>query len=68
VRRVAPSGQVSLAELACAAPFVEFRDGTELRRRLDIAFDSAGITRAIAFELGQLTEMITFAAAGSAPR
>jgi DNA-binding transcriptional LysR family regulator len=56
--------QVSLAELARAAPFVEFRCGTELRRRLDIAFGSAGITRAIAFELGQLTEMINFAVAG----
>lgn len=56
--------QISLAELARAAPFVEFRGGTELRRRLDIAFESAGLARAIAFELGQLTEMITFAAAG----
>ncbi|HEY3734455.1 MAG TPA: LysR family transcriptional regulator [Streptosporangiaceae bacterium] len=56
--------QVSLAELARAAPFVEFRGGTELRRRLDIAFDSAGLTRAVAFELGQLTEMVNFAAAG----
>lgn len=57
-------GQVSLAELARAAPFVEFRSGTELRRRLDIAFEATGTSRTIAFELGQLTEMITFAAAG----
>jgi DNA-binding transcriptional LysR family regulator len=56
--------QISLAELAGAAPFVEFRAGTELRRRLDIAFESAGLARTIAFELGQLTEMVTFAAAG----
>jgi DNA-binding transcriptional LysR family regulator len=56
--------QVSLAELARVAPFVEFRAGTELRRRLDIAFESAGLVRAVAFELGQLTEMIAFAAAG----
>jgi DNA-binding transcriptional LysR family regulator len=56
--------QVGLAELARTAPFVEFRSGTELRRRLDIAFESAGVSRTIAFELGQLTEMITFAAAG----
>jgi DNA-binding transcriptional LysR family regulator len=61
---IRPCDQVSLAELARAAPFVEFRSGTELRRRLDSAFESAGIARAIAFELGQLTEMITFAAAG----
>lgn len=56
--------RVSLAELVRAAPFVEFRSGTELRKRLDIAFGSAGLTRTIAFELGQLTEMISFAAAG----
>ena len=55
---------VSLADLARAAPFVEFRGGTELRRRLDLAFKSGGLDRAVAFELGQLTEMITFAAAG----
>ena len=60
----ARDGQVSLAELARAASFVEFRAGTELRRRLDAAFESAGLVRVIAFELGQLTEMIDFAAAG----
>src|ERR1700733_4927665 len=37
---------------------------TELLPRLDIAFESAGVVRAVAFELGQLTEMISFAAAG----
>ena len=56
--------QAGLAELARAAPFVEFRGGTELRKRLDSAFESAGLTRTIAFELGQLTEMIAFTAAG----
>jgi DNA-binding transcriptional LysR family regulator len=56
--------RVSLAELVCAAPFVDFRLGTELRRRTDVAFESAGLTRTIAFELGQLTEMINFAVAG----
>ena len=56
--------QVSLGRLVQIAPFVEFRTGTELRRRLDTAFQSAGLTRVIAFELGQLPEMITFAAAG----
>jgi DNA-binding transcriptional LysR family regulator len=56
--------QVSLAELAGAGPFVDFRAGTELRRRLDIAFEAAGLVRTVAFELGQLTEMIAFAAAG----
>jgi DNA-binding transcriptional LysR family regulator len=60
----ARSDQVSLAELARAAPFVEFRAGTELRRRVDLAFESAGLARTVAFELGQLTEMISFAVAG----
>lgn len=60
----APSDQVSLAELVRAAPFVDFRAGTELRRRIDLAFESAGLARTVAFELGQLTEMITFAVAG----
>jgi DNA-binding transcriptional LysR family regulator len=60
----APGNQVSLADLARSGPFVEFRDGTELRRRLNTAFEAAGVTRTIAFELGQLTEMINFAAAG----
>jgi DNA-binding transcriptional LysR family regulator len=56
--------RVSLAELVSAAPFVDFRGGTELRKRIDVAFESAGLTRTIAFELGQLTEMINFAVAG----
>src|ERR1700761_164826 len=60
----APGGQVTLAELAHVAPFVEFRSGTELRRRLDAAFAAAGLTRTVAFELGQIPEMINFAAAG----
>jgi DNA-binding transcriptional LysR family regulator len=58
------TAQCDQAGLARAAPFVEFRGGTELRKRLDRAFESAGLTRTIAFELGQLTEMIAFTAAG----
>jgi DNA-binding transcriptional LysR family regulator len=60
----APRDQVSLAALARIAPFVEFRRGTELRRRLDAAFGAAGLTRTVAFELGQLPELVNFAAAG----
>ncbi len=61
---IARSDQVSLPELVRAGPFVVFRAGTELRRRVDVAFESAGLTGTVAFELGQLTEMITFAVAG----
>lgn len=61
---IARSDQVSLPELVRAGPFVVFRAGTELRRRVDLAFESAGLTGTVAFELGQLTEMITFAVAG----
>lgn len=56
--------RVSLAEIADRGPCVEFRPGTELRRRIDAAFQSAGLSRVIAFELGQLTEMVRFARAG----
>ncbi len=55
---------VSLAEIAAHSPCVEFRPGTELRRRMDAEFLSRGLTRTIAYELGQLTEMVRFARAG----
>jgi DNA-binding transcriptional LysR family regulator len=56
--------RVSLAEIADGGPCVEFRPGTELRRHVDAAFRSAGLSRTVAFELGQLTEMVRFARAG----
>lgn len=56
--------RVSLAEIADHGPCVEFRPGTELRRLVDAAFSLAGVTRTVAFELGQLTEMVRFARAG----
>ena len=56
--------RVSLAEIADRGPCVEFRPGTELRRHVDAAFLSAGLSRSVAFELGQLTEMVRFARAG----
>jgi DNA-binding transcriptional LysR family regulator len=56
--------RVSLAEIADRGPCVEFRPGTELRRHVDAAFRSAGLSRTVAFELGQLTEMVRFARAG----
>jgi DNA-binding transcriptional LysR family regulator len=55
---------VSLAEIADRGPCVEFRPGTELRRHVDAVFRSAGLSRTVAFELGQLTEMVRFARAG----
>jgi DNA-binding transcriptional LysR family regulator len=55
---------VSLAEVGARGPCVEFRLGTELRRRMDAEFLARGLTRTIAYELGQLTEMVRFARAG----
>ncbi len=62
--QLAARKSVSLAEIAARGPCVEFRPGTELRRRMDAEFRSRGLTRAIAYELGQLTEMVRFARAG----
>jgi DNA-binding transcriptional LysR family regulator len=56
--------RVWLAEIADQGACVEFRRGTELRRLVDAAFRSARVTRTVAFELGQLTEMVRFARAG----
>ena len=61
---LAHGSRVSLAEIADGGPRVGFRPGTELRRLVDAAFQSAGLTRAIAFVLGQLAEMVRFARAG----
>jgi DNA-binding transcriptional LysR family regulator len=60
--------RVSLAEIAGQEPCVEFRPGTELRRHVDAAFRSAGLSRTVAFELGQLTEMVRFAQGGPGDR
>ncbi len=56
--------RATLAELADRGAFLEFRRGTELRRLLDEAFQHAGIDRAIAFELGHLSELARCAAHG----
>ncbi|MBN9618743.1 MAG: LysR family transcriptional regulator substrate-binding protein, partial [Actinobacteria bacterium] len=56
--------RVSLAELAGRGPFLEFRRGTELRRRLDDAFDQVRIDRTVAFELGQLSDLVRCAVHG----
>jgi DNA-binding transcriptional LysR family regulator len=53
----------SLLELA-HGPFIEFRRGTELRRRVDNVFRTAGIDREVALEAGQIREMIGLAVAG----
>lgn len=54
----------AVAQIADRGPCVEFRPGTELLRHVDAAFRSAGLSRTVAFELGQLTEMVRFARAG----
>jgi DNA-binding transcriptional LysR family regulator len=61
---LAGRASVSLAQIAAHGACVEFRPGTELRRRMDAAFLARGLTRTIAYELGQLTEMVRFARAG----
>jgi DNA-binding transcriptional LysR family regulator len=54
---------VSLVELA-PGPFIEFRRGTELRRRVDGVFNKAGVEREVALEAGQIREMMGLAVAG----
>jgi DNA-binding transcriptional LysR family regulator len=61
---LARRSSVGLEELAGNSRFIEFRAGTELRARVDALFAAAGIQRRIAFELGQVSEMVRFAAGG----
>ncbi|WAL69387.1 LysR family transcriptional regulator [Amycolatopsis cynarae] len=56
--------RAGLTELAASGPFIEFRARTELRKRVDEAFRIQGVQREIAFELGQIPEMVRFAVAG----
>jgi DNA-binding transcriptional LysR family regulator len=56
--------QTSLAELAASGPFIEFRAGTELRKRVEEAFRIAQVRRTITAELGQIKDMIRFVAHG----
>lgn len=62
--KLARRRRVRLAELAQAGPFVEFREGIDLRVEVDTAFASAGIQRESTLELGQITDMLRCAAEG----
>lgn len=55
---------VSLRDLALQYEFLEFRSATGLRSRVDAAFTTAGVPRASRFELGQLENLVRFAANG----
>jgi DNA-binding transcriptional LysR family regulator len=55
---------VSLEKLAKEGPFVEFRPGTALREQVDAAFVVAGVRRTSSFEVGQIADMVQYAANG----
>jgi DNA-binding transcriptional LysR family regulator len=56
--------RVSLEELAKEGSFVEFRPGTALREQVDAAFVVAGVRRTSSFEVGQIADMVQYAANG----
>ena len=62
--KLARRRRVRLAELAQAGPFVEFREGIDLRVEVDRAFAIAGIQRESTLELGQISDMLRCAAEG----
>jgi DNA-binding transcriptional LysR family regulator len=62
--RLAARKRVNLEELAGAGPFVEFLANTTLRERVDAAFAAAGTHRDSSFEVGQITDMVRYAASG----
>jgi len=56
--------RASLEELAKEGSFVEFRPGTALRKQVDAAFVVAGVQRTSSFEVGQIADMVQYAANG----
>jgi DNA-binding transcriptional LysR family regulator len=62
--RLAARRRVNLGELASAGPFVEFLTNTTLRERVDAAFAAVGAHRDSSFEVGQITDMVRYAANG----
>ena len=64
--RLAGRTRVRLAQLAESGSFVEFRAGTGLRTTVDEAFAAVGVERRIALELGQISDMVSFASHGLA--
>lgn len=61
---VARQRSASLADLAGIGPFLEFRANTALRELVDRAFADAGVHRSVAFELGQISDIVRCAAHG----
>jgi DNA-binding transcriptional LysR family regulator len=56
--------RVRLEELAKVGSFVEFRPGTALREQVEAAFVAAGVRRTSSFEVGQIADMVKYAANG----
>jgi DNA-binding transcriptional LysR family regulator len=57
--------KVFIRELAAVDDFVEFRSGSGLRDQVDALFRAAGLPeRHVAFEVGQISEMVRFARSG----
>jgi DNA-binding transcriptional LysR family regulator len=55
---------IDLHELAEVSPFIEMRTESGLRLQVDAAFDRAGVTRTVAFELGTSDSVVRFAGLG----
>jgi DNA-binding transcriptional LysR family regulator len=55
---------VDLGELALGGAFVEMRPESGLRRQVDAAFDRAGVTRRIAFELSTSAAVVRYVGLG----
>lgn len=56
--------RVDISELCAASRFIDFRENTGLRNRVDEMCRVANVTREVAFELGEIREMVKFAANG----
>jgi DNA-binding transcriptional LysR family regulator len=56
--------RVGISELCATSRFVDFRENTGLRNRTDEICRAANVTREVAFELGEIREMVKFAANG----
>src|SRR6478735_8674998 len=61
---MAGAERADLAELSALTPFVEMRAESGLRRQVDAAFERAGATRRIAFELGTSESVVRYVGLG----
>ena len=55
---------IDLGELAGVSPFIEMRAESGLRLQVEAAFERAGVTRTVAFELGTSDSVVRFAGLG----